>query len=224
LKIGIISDLHLDHAPWPEFNPSDYSVDQWINAGDTATNKLLFNYFTEKVLPNQFVIMGNHDFWKRDILPPENYCRSAEINGLKIAGAPLWTEFSKPLDWIMYREGLVDCSYMKFWDWNESIYRHHHLVQKNFLLESKADIIVSHHAPSYQSVNDKFRGNPYNFCFATELSKQILSLEKKPKLWIHGHMHDACDYMIGETRVICNPRGYPGESNFRNYKPLIVEI
>ncbi len=24
-------------------------------------------------------------------------------------------------------------------------------------------------------------------------------------------MHDACDYRIGETRVICNPRGYPGE-------------
>jgi hypothetical protein len=28
------------------------------------------------------------------------------------------------------------------------------------------------------------------------------------KLWTHGHTHNAFDYMIGETRVVCNPRGY----------------
>jgi hypothetical protein len=31
--------------------------------------------------------------------------------------------------------------------------------------------------------------------------------------------------MIGETRVICHPRGYKGEhEDHGNYKPLIVEI
>jgi hypothetical protein len=29
-------------------------------------------------------------------------------------------------------------------------------------------------------------------------------------LWTHGHMHDPFDYMIGSTRVVCNPRGYLG--------------
>jgi hypothetical protein len=28
------------------------------------------------------------------------------------------------------------------------------------------------------------------------------------KLWTHGHTHELFDYMIGDTRVVCNPRGY----------------
>jgi hypothetical protein len=30
------------------------------------------------------------------------------------------------------------------------------------------------------------------------------------KLWTHGHTHHCFDYVIGETRVVCNPRGYSG--------------
>jgi len=30
------------------------------------------------------------------------------------------------------------------------------------------------------------------------------------KLWTHGHTHHEFDYMIGECRVVCNPRGYHG--------------
>ena len=33
--------------------------------------------------------------------------------------------------------------------------------------------------------------------------------EHEPTLWIHGHIHDTRDYMIGNTRILCNPRGYP---------------
>jgi len=31
--------------------------------------------------------------------------------------------------------------------------------------------------------------------------------ERQPKLWIHGHSHDRCDYRLGGTRVVANPRG-----------------
>ena len=31
----------------------------------------------------------------------------------------------------------------------------------------------------------------------------------QPALWIHGQTHEACDYLIGQTRIVCNPRGYP---------------
>jgi predicted NBD/HSP70 family sugar kinase len=31
------------------------------------------------------------------------------------------------------------------------------------------------------------------------------------KCWVHGHTHSTHDYMIGNTRVLCNPRGYPRE-------------
>ena len=30
-------------------------------------------------------------------------------------------------------------------------------------------------------------------------------------LWIHGHVHQACEYTVGKCRVVCNPRGYGGE-------------
>jgi predicted phosphodiesterase len=35
--------------------------------------------------------------------------------------------------------------------------------------------------------------------------------ERQPKLWIHGHSHDRCDYLLGRTRVVANPLGYPNE-------------
>jgi hypothetical protein len=42
-------------------------------------------------------------------------------------------------------------------------------------------------------------------------------------LWIHGHLHRADDYVIGSTRVLCNPRGYPDEST--GFVPdLVVEV
>src|SRR5439155_709852 len=42
-------------------------------------------------------------------------------------------------------------------------------------------------------------------------------------LWIHGHTHTFFDYRAGGARVICNPRGYPGEAT--GFRPdLIVEI
>ena len=48
----------------------------------------------------------------------------------------------------------------------------------------------------------------------------------RPKLWIHGHTHDRCDYVIGDTRVIANPFGYPKElrSNEMFEPALQVEI
>jgi hypothetical protein len=35
--------------------------------------------------------------------------------------------------------------------------------------------------------------------------------ERRPKLWIHGHSHDCCDYALGQARVVANPLGYPNE-------------
>jgi len=223
IKIGIFSDLHLDHAPY-NFFFDDYDVDIWINAGDTATNTMLFDYVIKKKCPDQVYVMGNHDFYGKEIKSPQDYCNTSEKHGLKIASAPLWTELSNPIDWIRYSKGLVDVGYIGKKQWTQDVYMQHHEYQKAYLLDSGADIIVSHHAPSYQSVGDQFRGDVLNCCFATELSEHILSLDKPPKLWVHGHMHNKSDYMIGETRVICHPRGYPKECHFNNYEPLLIEV
>jgi Icc-related predicted phosphoesterase len=42
--------------------------------------------------------------------------------------------------------------------------------------------------------------------FASNLEDLIL--RHQPELWVHGHIHHVRDYPIGDTRVVCNPRGY----------------
>ena len=48
------------------------------------------------------------------------------------------------------------------------------------------------------------------------------------KLWIHGHTHHEFDYMVGDTRVVCNPRGYVGyerdSQEIEPYFPQVVEV
>ncbi len=72
-------------------------------------------------------------------------------------------------------------------------------------------VVISHHLPSIKSVAERFltdeRDSLITAAFASRLDAEI---EKwQPDLWLHGHTHDSCDYRIGRTRVVCNPRGYP---------------
>ncbi len=44
--------------------------------------------------------------------------------------------------------------------------------------------------------------------------------EQQPALWVHGHTHDSCDYHVGATRVVCNPKGYEYEN--KAFDPELV--
>ena len=60
--------------------------------------------------------------------------------------------------------------------------------------------------------------------YHTELGNYI-AYHTQIKLWTHGHVHDDFDYMINETRVICNPRGYIGsESRADTFDLVYVEV
>ena len=71
-----------------------------------------------------------------------------------------------------------------------------------------------------RSCHEKYAGNPLNPYFCNNLDNFIL--DTKPFLWIHGHTHSEFDYFLGDTRVICNPLGYPGENSYFNVK--VVDI
>ena len=76
------------------------------------------------------------------------------------------------------------------------------------LNKDKKVIVMTHMAPSSKSSHPRHGvGNPLNFHYYSELSDFVLN-NPQIKVWVHGHTHDSHDYMIGETRVICNPRGY----------------
>ena len=70
-------------------------------------------------------------------------------------------------------------------------------------------VVITHHAPSKQSIHLRFSGSPLNACFVSDL--EHLAHAAGPQLWIHGHTHDGFDYRIGTTRVVSNPRGYASE-------------
>lgn len=83
-------------------------------------------------------------------------------------------------------------------------------------------IIVTHHAPSLRSIPKSYRTDSLSAAYASHLDSFVES--SGAKLWIHGHIHTQQDYMIGNTRVICNPRGYPNEPNEDFIQDLVVDI
>lgn len=81
-------------------------------------------------------------------------------------------------------------------------------------------VVITHMAPSYQSLNPKYATGPnaeLNGAYMSDLDDDIL--EAKPNLMCHGHVHDSFDYMIGDTRVVCNPRGYTPHDINPNFDP-----
>ena len=63
-----------------------------------------------------------------------------------------------------------------------------------------------------------------NGAYSSDLSEFILD-HPQIKLWTHGHTHDTFDYMIGSTRIVCNPRGYINyEGRADEFELLTVEI
>jgi len=104
----------------------------------------------------------------------------------------------------------------------ETLIRHKQYIQQLEAHLKEGDIVVTHHLPSYKSIDARFKSSNVNSAYASDLDALIL--EKKPKLWIHGHTHASNDYMLGNTRVISNPRGYTIDLNPDYNSKLLVEI
>ena len=79
------------------------------------------------------------------------------------------------------------------------------------MIEGKFDekfVVVGHHSPCKQSTKPQYeRDTIMNGGYSSNLNDFIID-HPQIKLWTHGHTHDVFDYMIGSTRVACNPRGY----------------
>jgi Icc-related predicted phosphoesterase len=76
-------------------------------------------------------------------------------------------------------------------------------------------VVITHHMPSYQFIDSKYKGFPGNSAFANHLE----GLPKKysnVKLWIFGHTHSSFDSELNGCRFVCNPRGYDSFGNPEN--------
>ena len=252
VRLWVLSDLHLEFydAPPPLDVPD---ADVCVMAGDLLNRGVVpsMHYLAEQVAPRMPVVFvpGNHEYYRSSLVEAMHEARKLKLpnvhlldgspvvlDGVRFVGATLWTDYElgggKP--WNMNAAaGLLN-------DFRAISYRKHpwqrlspmHLEQEHFLHRRCIDdalampydgpsVVVTHHAPHPRSVHERFAGSSLNAAFASNLTDLIE--RRRPNLWVHGHMHDSCDYVVGETRVLCNPAGYKGENT--GFDPhLVVEV
>ncbi len=134
---------------------------------------------------------------------------------------------------IRYREGLgPDAHISRFMPWHSAA---EHRLDLPFLVAQPAvpfdgpSVIVTHHLPGSRSIAARFQGSSLNPAFASAL--EWLIERSEPLLWVHGHTHSSCDYHIGTTRILCNPKGYGPDhvrqtpiTNPQFYPRLVIEV
>jgi predicted phosphohydrolase len=146
-----------------------------------------------------------------------------EEYNLHIIGSPLWTDVDKNLkQYELYSYNDFSKIYSnKDTKLNLQYLDDMHIQSKDFIIESLENIkdlnsnviIMTHHMPSYQLINDKYKNFKLNSLFASNLDDLI---EKyKINYWLCGHSHMSNKIKINNTQLMLNPVGYPGE----NFKP-----
>jgi hypothetical protein len=79
------------------------------------------------------------------------------------------------------------------------------------IVEGKPDqkfVVVGHHSPSRLSTHEMYKNDTImNGGYSSDMDEFIVD-RPQIRLWTHGHTHHNFDYVIGETRIVCNPRGY----------------
>ena len=85
-------------------------------------------------------------------------------------------------------------------------------------------VVMSHHSPGNELKRRGRRGDRVGPAYFADI-EEIIGHHNKVHLWVHGHTHQPWDYIINETRVVCNPYGYWGHSTNGNFDPdLILEV
>lgn len=199
-------------------------------------------------------VAGNHEFYKSFMSSNiaaaskigsesgvhflENSC--VTIKDVVFCGATLWTDFGLfGLEWreLAMRRVKVAMNDYRLINLQKRPYLglkpvhtyRKHIESLRFLercllhYQGKEIVVVTHHAPSIRSVESKYRDDIITTAFASNLDELIETMQ--PALWVHGHVHHHVDYVIGRTRVVANPKGYPGEASFRKFNTnWIIEV
>lgn len=225
MKLRLLSDLHLEHAP---MRVDWRGEDVLVIAGDISPGIFravaLIDAYLESA-PNTtrvVVVCGNHDFYGASVSQGLETWRglarervhhledeSVVIDGVRFWGATMWTDLAR-LDPSTVKAclwGLTDFAAILQFSPAEFCARHR--TSKNALertLDSSPEpvVVVTHHLPTVRSQHAKYDGDPIGPAF---YSTDLDHLVGRPLMWLHGHTHSSVDYRHGETRVLCNPRG-----------------
>lgn len=206
--------------------------------------------------PHVVVIGGNHEFyhgkWVQSIqtlrneygkYPNVHFLENdiVTIEGVTFVGGTLWTDLNRgdPYTVLAIADKMNDYrvirndthGYSKLRPVN-TLSRHRKTLDYfREVIDERVDqkiVVVSHMAPSSLSIHEKYKHETVlNGAYYSDLSEFILD---RPQIvaWIHGHVHNDAEYEIGNTKILCHPRGYVGSERDSQendpYVPLLAQV
>lgn len=180
----------------------------------------------KSVLPNNVVVLEKEQF---------------EYKGVLFIGGTLWTDMNNFDSLTLYHmKGMMnDYKQITMFDEVRDVYHRltpdktvsEHVKTKQlfklFLEENRAGkklpvVVLTHHAPSKLSTHPYYANDTImNGAYSSDLSEFILD-NPEIQVWTHGHTHHTFDYMINNTRVMANPRGYKNyEERAEEFDPTV---
>lgn len=236
--IQTISDLHLEFGLIKELYEEmiEAPADILVLAGDISTPDYAIEHIN-KIQKDSgkrlIVVPGNHDYYGRTRKSFDAELETLQainnkihvlvegtvfMDGIAFLGSTGWWDGSNGHIGSTVINGLNDFRAIydlmdnenldgKVWGRKSKLFFEHKMdfIRKNF--PNTKIVCVSHHYPHYRSLDPRFAGSPLNACFGNRWEYMIDKYQ--PELWVHGHTHTSFDYMVGKTRMVCNPQGYP---------------
>lgn len=207
-----------------------------------------------KRFPYVILIMGNHEHYHGDFARTANIIRGTFgdlhnvhfldkewriIDGVLFYGGTLWTDMNGQDPNTMHRIRMMMNDFRCVKNTGaegKQVFMPEDAVEDHFAFTRGLDavleqhpslpvVVCGHHAPSRASTHPRYKNEiVMNGAYSTNLDNYILD-RRQIKLWTHGHTHEDFDYMIGTTRIVCNPRGYDGyEDRADHFQLKYVEI
>lgn len=232
MRLRILSDLHLEI--WPiELPPAD--ADVVILAGDIDNGAEGINWASRSFNAPVLYVPGNHEPYDGEFEGTREALRCAArrsgiglldcgervIGNVRFLGCTLWTDYS--LEPQATRTNCIEAARRINPDYHVirngertfapedaiALHREHRawLAQALERPFEGTTVVVTHFAPHPGSIAPAYANDPSNPGFVVDLE----SMMGRAPLWIHGHTHTFFDYNASGTRIVCNPRGYPGE-------------
>jgi predicted MPP superfamily phosphohydrolase len=243
MRLHVLSDLHFDvrRDDWRAFAggiPKDLG-DVLVLAGDVlclndeAAPEMLATLRAKA--PEVVYVLGNHEHYHGAFGETKQLAAAvcqqagvvllddqvATLAGRRFVGSTLWfrrDEAAQP-----HRHLLTDFHVIAGFE--PAVYEDNRRALAFLRAEIEpGDLVITHHLPSQASVPRRFRRGrvaALNSFFVCDCDDIIH--DRRPALWIHGHTHDPCDHQVGETRVVCNPIGYPREGQ-RGRLDFVVDV
>jgi predicted MPP superfamily phosphohydrolase len=236
MRINYISDLHLEFAPL-ELPGGDVLILAGDAAEAIHMDASKIYKYRRNVVPFFYrqlekyekvvYVPGNHEYYNGNIQTTLGHIQdflsctdvtllnndSLWIEGVQFLGSTLWTDIPEPSQYIV-EKSMNDFRLIKNGEKRltpaDTVGLHKQALEYlHSKIQDQPTVVITHHAPSFMSITEKYKGSLINVAYATNLENFILD---HPTIshWVHGHVHSPHDYMIGSTRILANPRGYVG--------------